>query len=237
LTKDYSYEDIEFLLKEYNKQPYEEDWDSVLEEIKIDFSTESDKVDYLLKRGFSVETLSYFEVCFSARRKRIVIPARNEHSKLVGFIGRTPDSNVMPKYLYSKNFPRKSILFNLNRAKKSDYVIVVEGSLDAMKVHQAGFSNVVSTLGASVTEEHSALLRKYFDKIVLFADNDEAGMAMTNKLAQGLSGYDVRVVDYSGFSSKDPGEMSEDDIRDAIMNAQDWLAVALGDSGEQGSVL
>jgi DNA primase len=167
IVRDYSLDDIQKNLL-YSDIVYEDNtWDEALDEIRVDLPDESDKVKYLIDRGFSVETLSYFDIGFSPSKKRIVIPARNERHKVVGFIGRTTNPDVQPKYLYSKGFPRKDILFNLNNAKRYDSCIIVEGSLDAMKIHQAGFPNVVASLGATITDNHMKLMSKYFDTIII----------------------------------------------------------------------
>jgi DNA primase len=226
LIKEHSLSEIQKLLVE-DEPPQAEDWDASLESIRLKFPGDEEKCEYFINRGFSTETLQYFEIGFSSKRRRFVIPARNEQSRLVGFIGRTPDANVQPKYLYSKGFPRKDILFNLNHAKRYDSVVVVEGSLDAIKIHQAGFSNVVATLGATVTANHISLLNKYFDEIIIFSDNDEAGQHMAQLIISGCSGKMVKVVDYSETELKDPGDMGPDLISDMIHNAQDWLASQL----------
>lgn len=227
IVKDHSIEDIEALLSSYQMDSIEEDWDEILDSIKVRFPENLEKVSYLINRGLSEQTLSYFEVGFSSKKKRIVIPARDDSSKLVGFIGRAIDPDAQPKYLYSKGFPRKSVLFNLNRAKKFDSVVIVEGSVDAMKVHQAGFANVVATLGAAVTEEHISLIRRNFDTIIIFADNDDAGRSMQDKLVQGLSDKEVLIAEYPASGAKDPGEMEDSAISDCIIGAQDWLVSSL----------
>jgi len=223
IVKNHSVEDIQFLLSYEEDKEVMEDWASVLDEIKIDFAKDSSQAQYLLDRGFEASTLSYFEIGYAKRKRRLVIPARDENSRLVGFIGRALDDDVTPKYLYSKGFPRKSVLFNLNHAKHHRSVIITEGSLDAMKVHQAGFPNVVATLGAAVTEEHSSLLRRYFDEIIIFGDDDEAGLSMQRKLVGSLCGYLVKIVSYDNLNGKDAGEMSAEDVRSAILTAEDSL--------------
>lgn len=227
IVKEHSIEEIEELLAGFKESGHEENWDDALESIRVRFPDESEKVQYFLDRGFSPETLNYFEIGFSAKKKRIVIPTRDEASRLIGFIGRATEADAQPKYLYSKGFPRKSVLFNLNRAKKFDYVIVVEGSADAMKIHQSGYPNVVATLGAAVTEQHIALLRRNFDTIVIFSDNDHAGFSMRDKLVAGLSDKTVKVVEYPGAEFKDPGDMDADTIKACIDGAEDWLVSSL----------
>jgi DNA primase len=227
MVKDHSVDEIEALLAGYKEEIPQENWDDALESIRVHFPDDAEKVAYFLERGFTPETLTYFEIGFSPKKNRIVIPTRDETSRLIGFIGRSTDPDAQPKYLYSKGFPRKSVLFNLNRAKKYDYVIVVEGSVDAMKIHQAGFPNVVATLGAAVTEEHIALLKRNFDSIVVFSDNDHAGFSMRDKIVAGLSDKEVRVVEYPVADFKDPGDMDSQTITDCINGAQDWLVSSL----------
>lgn len=228
IIREHTVDEIQSLLFPQEDGGNKEDWDSALESIRLSFPDESGKAQYLFDRGLSEDTLVYFEIGFSEKKGRIVIPTRDEFSRLIGFIGRAVDPDVQPKYLYSKGFPRKSILFNLNRAKKFNSVIIVEGSVDAMKIHQAGFPNVVATLGAAVTQEHIALIKKYFDHTIIFADNDDAGLSMRDTLLSGLSGAPVSVVRYPDERVKDPGDMTAESISDAVQSADDYLLWSLG---------
>lgn len=191
--------------------------DDFYESTRID---DFDKVNLFIERGFRKETLTFFEVGFYEKKQRIIIPVRDEHFKLVGFIGRSIDNSVGLRYKYSKNFPRGGTLFNLNNAKLFDEVIVVEGSTDAMKVHQAGFKNVVATLGASVSQIQKSKLSRNFTKIVCFGDADSAGEKMNCDIMEGCRDADVYTVRYpEGFPS-DPGGMNEDQIRECIVGAE-----------------
>ena len=115
----------------------------------------------LHERGLSYDTLMRFEIGFSKTKSRIVIPVRNQQYKVVGLIGRAIESSQEPRYLYNKGFKRADVLFNIQNAKNYSEVIVVEGSVDAMKVHEAGFPNVVATLGAQVSKNQITLMKKY----------------------------------------------------------------------------
>ena len=230
IVRDYSLDDIQKNLL-YSDIVYEDNtWDEALDEIRVDLPDESDKVKYLIDRGFSVETLSYFDIGFSPSKKRIVIPARNERHKVVGFIGRTTNPDVQPKYLYSKGFPRKDILFNLNNAKRYDSCIIVEGSLDAMKIHQAGFPNVVASLGATITDNHMKLMSKYFDTIIIFSDNDAAGNSMRDEIIKKCSDKELKIVEFEDEVVKDPGEMSTDTIARHIENSSDYFTWSFKDA-------
>ena len=218
--------DLEDIIAELNHKEVEidEGWDNTLEKIIIKFPEERNKAAYLINRGFEDSTLEYFEVGYSETKARLVVPVRNEHHKTIGFIGRAISDNIQPKYLYSKGFPRKDVLFNLNNAKKYDWVVVVEGSLDAMMIHQAGIPNVVATLGAAVTTEHCHLLNRYFDKIVCFSDNDHAGYVMRDLLVASCGHKELRIVEYPSDDMHDPGSMTKEEIVTAITKARDYFA-------------
>lgn len=202
-----------------------QDWNAAMDRITIDYRDDQQvqqKLGYLLDRGYHKAVLEQFQIGFSERQRRIVIPARDEFFNIVGFIGRALDADQYPKYLYSDAFPRRSTLFNLQNAKAYREVIMTEGSLDAIRVHQAGFPNVVATLGASIPSEHHDILNKYFDSIVLFFDNDEAGHAARRAIIEGNPRKDLWIAPYpSGI--KDPGEMTEEQIRESLSNKINYL--------------
>lgn len=187
-----------------------------LDSMRVDYS--SDEIvllKYLTDRGYSQQTLVDFDVCYSRVKDRVTIPVRDVNYTLLGYIGRSVSPDQEPKYLYNKGLKRKNVLFNLNNAKKYDSVIVCEGSLDCMKVHQAGFKNCVATLGAKVSDEQTSLLRKFFDTIVIFSDNDDAGRSMRDAIIAGCLGkeiFQMKVPD--GY--KDPGELTDQQIQQSF---------------------
>jgi len=210
-----------------------QDWDAAMDRIFVDYDDPEsvDQLSYLIDRGFSVDTLRYFDVGFSDGQNRIVIPARNEFFSVVGFIGRSLSNENYPKYLYSDKFPRRNTLFNLQNAKSHSEVIVTEGSLDAMRVHQAGHPNVVATLGASIPKEHIEMLGRYFDSIILFLDNDDAGISARDAIIEGNPRKDLWIVPYpSGV--KDPGEMTEIQINESLDNKINYLDYLFKHKGE-----
>lgn len=218
-------EDIDALFEPERED--EEDWMGAIERVATDWSNPESvaNIKYLIDRGFRTDVLRHFEVGFSKKMGRIVIPARDENFKLVGFIGRSPDPDEYVRYKYSRKFPRKDILWNLQNAKNFSEVIVVEGSLDAMMVHQAGYPNVVATLGAVVTDGHKELLSRHFSKIILFGDADDPGQAMNRSVIDALPRKDIYVVTYKDPDAfSDPGSMPEDVIRSHVKGAIDYLS-------------
>lgn len=208
IDRDLSYEDI--------------DRDQLnISDIEIDYENQDDlnKLLTLAERGLGYETLEFFEVGYSNAKDRVVIPVRDSQYKLVGFIGRAISSEQEPRYLYNKGFKRADVLFNIQNAKQYDSCIVVEGSIDAMFIHQAGFPNVVATLGSKVSEYQYKLLRRYFDSITVFSDNDEAGNQMRRDILDACSGKELYTVELPA-DKKDAGEMTQEEILITLTNKQ-----------------
>ena len=115
-------------------------------------------------------------------RNRIMIPIRDENAKMAGFGARIVDPNDIPKFLNSPETPifsKGRILYGLDRARKpiraADQAVIVEGYLDVIALHQAGYENVVSPMGTALTEDQLRLLKKSTRRIVLALDPDAAG--------------------------------------------------------------
>ena len=115
-------------------------------------------------------------------RHRLMIPIRDERGRMAGFGARALDDDQIPKYLNSPQtaiFDKGRLLYGLDRARKAirmaDQVVIVEGYLDVIAPHQAGFENVVSPMGTALTEDQLRLLKRYTRKIVLALDPDAAG--------------------------------------------------------------
>lgn len=191
-----------------------------LDSIEIDYSSsEVNVLATLYERGFNYDTLEYLEIGYSKVKERIVIPVRNAQYKIVGLIGRAIFDGQEPRYLYNSGFKRADVLFNIQNAKVFDECIVVEGSLDCAKVIQAGYKNCVATLGAQVSDNQIKMLRRYFDKIIIFSDKDEAGDAMRAAIIRSCEDKALYTMSISDLC-KDPGEMSEQEIQQSYNNKQ-----------------
>lgn len=117
-------------------------------------------------------------------RHRIVIPIENKNCDVVSFGGRKlpNDSSESPKYLNTTNteiYDKSKTIFGLSKAIKAiraaDTVILVEGYLDVIRLHECKWENTVATCGTSLTEEHAKILRKHASGIVIMRDGDKAG--------------------------------------------------------------
>ena len=119
---------------------------------------------------------------FDRFRHRIMIPIRDENGRMTGFGARIVNPDDVPKFLNSPETPvfsKGRLLYGLDRARKpiraTDQAVIVEGYLDVIALHQAGYENVVSPMGTALTEDQMRLLKKFTRRIVLALDPDTAG--------------------------------------------------------------
>lgn len=143
-------------------------------------------------------------------RNRLMFPIIDVRGNVIGFGGRVMD-NSTPKYLNSPEtiiFNKRKNLFALNLAKKSKlgYIILVEGYMDAVALHQYGFDCAVASLGTSLTEEHAALLTRYTEQVMLIYDGDEAGQNATKRAIPMLEKAGLQVKVLQMRDAKDPDE-------------------------------
>ncbi|MBR1972937.1 MAG: DNA primase [Oscillospiraceae bacterium] len=149
---------------------------------------------------------------FDRFRDRLMFPIIDVRGNVIAFGGRVikKDSEAA-KYLNSPEtliFNKRKNLFGLNLAKKTKhpYMILVEGNIDVVALHQYGFDNAVASLGTSLTEEQAALLSKYTDQVVLIYDGDNAGQNATRRAIPILEKAGIQVKVLQLRDAKDPDE-------------------------------
>ena len=142
---------------------------------------------------------------------RVIFPIMDTNNRVIGFGGRVM-GEAMPKYLNSPEtliFDKSSTLYGLNFAKKSKrkYMLLCEGYMDVIALHQAGFTNAVASLGTALNEKHARLLKRYTDNVVLTQDSDEAGTKAKLRAFPILhdAGLNVRILEIK--DAKDPDEL------------------------------
>jgi DNA primase len=178
--------------------------------------------EYFKSRGIEKESMEYFKLGFSAKQNMVIVPVHSPDGKPVGLVGRSISEK---KFKNSTNLPRSKTMFNIHRAKKiGDHVIIVESSFDAIKVHQSGFPNVVATLGGHISNENLMLLNRYFNKITIMTDADQAGRELGMSIANKLRYKNIlwASFDYGKIyphEAKDAGDMTEQEIKTCIKNA------------------
>lgn len=173
---------------------------------------------YMNKQGYSDDELVTAYLCarsskggvYDIFRDRVMFPIIDLRGNVIAFGGRIIDGTG-PKYLNSADTPvfkKSRNLFSMNYAKKSDEkrLILAEGYMDVISINQAGFENVVATLGTALTPEQARLMKQYADEIIICYDSDSAGQNATHKAINLLSeaGAETRIIKMEG--AKDPDE-------------------------------
>lgn len=141
---------------------------------------------------------------------RVMFPIMDLNNRVIGFGGRVM-GEALPKYLNSPEtllFNKSTVLYGLNFARhtKEKYLLLCEGYMDVISLHQAGFTNAVASLGTAFTPSHASLLKRFTDTVILTQDSDEAGINAKIKAFPVLhdAGLNVKILDMSPF--KDPDE-------------------------------
>ncbi|MBE6931199.1 MAG: DNA primase, partial [Ruminococcaceae bacterium] len=197
----------------------------------------------MLQKGFKKSQLLEVGLAVDGRqgrvydrfRNRVMFPIIDVRGDVIGFGGRVMD-NSEPKYLNSPETPvfsKGSNLFAMNLAKKdnSRQIILAEGYMDVIALHQAGFSNTVASLGTALTADQARLIRRHAESVTIAYDADGAGQKATARAIEVLkpAGLAVRILKIPG--AKDPDEFirekGPDAFRHLLENTQGDLAFRL----------
>lgn len=162
---------------------------------------------YYSGRLITEDSIRKFSLGFSEKQDMVTIPVHSPDGMEIGFVGRSIEGK---EFKNTPGLPKSKTLFNLHRVKTADRVYVVESSFDAIRLDQCGFP-AVATLGANVSTTQTDLLQKYFNNIIVIADNDEAGGNMKDKIIERL-GSRVSVIKLDK-QYKDIGDMTDEDIK------------------------
>ena len=197
---------------------------SILTKFGIGYAPDSwtDLADYLRSKNYTDQELRDSGLVtvsqkngnlFDRFRDRLMFPIIDVRGNVIGFGGRIMNSSdkSAAKYLNSPEtliFNKRKNLFALNLAKKSKlgYLILVEGYMDAIALHQYGFDCAVASLGTALTEDGANLLSRYTDQVVLIYDGDEAGQNATQRAIPILEKAGLQVKVLKMRDAKDPDE-------------------------------
>lgn len=156
---------------------------------------------------------------------RVIFPIMDVNNRVIGFGGRVMGDGK-PKYLNSpetKIFDKSRNLYGLNvaRTSRKPYLILCEGYMDVISMHQSGFINAVASLGTSLTSGHASLLKRYTQEVLLLYDSDEAGVKAALRAIPILreAGINSRVVDLKPH--KDPDEFIKTEGAEAFQQRLD----------------
>ena len=175
--------------------------------------------DYLKSKGFSLEEMEAADLMVKNRsgngshprfRNRVMFPIIDLRGNVIAFGGRALEDKG-PKYLNSGDTPvfkKSRNLFALNFAKTSKQpgLILAEGYMDVIAIHQAGFDNAIATLGTSLTEEQARLISQYTEQVIVAYDSDGPGQAATKRAINIFDQVGVKVNVLTVTGAKDPDE-------------------------------
>jgi DNA primase len=205
-----------------DKPMFEEFNNDTLDKLSNDRSNSTRACDYFISRNINSEAMDYFGLGYSANMDMVTVPVHSPDGMPIGIVGRSIEGK---SFKNSTNLPKSKTMFNVHRAKKiGDHVIIVESSFDAIRIHQAGFPNVVATLGGFLSKDQHHILNRYFNRITIMTDADLAGRELGLSIANKLRMKDVLWASYEygkiyPHDAKDAGDMTDEEIKACIKNA------------------
>ncbi len=207
-------------------------WDSLIRHMKTKGFTEAELVSFDLARKTSKGgTIDNF-------RNRLMFPIIDLRGNVIAFGGRVLDDSK-PKYLNSSDtvvYKKSQALYALNLAKNNPErkLILCEGYMDVIAMHQAGFTNAVAGLGTAFTKEQISLLVRYCDELTLCFDSDEAGKKATKRALSMLSESPLKLKIMHLADGKDPDEIiktqGKERMKNIISSAVNDTEFALNDA-------
>jgi DNA primase len=205
-----------------DKPDFEEFSQETINRLHTDLGSSQNAKDYLISRGINEESMNHFFLGYSNSMGMVVTPVHSPDGTPIGIVGRSIEGK---SFKNSTNLPKSKTLFNVHRAKKiGNHVIIVESNFDAIRIHQAGFPNVVATLGGFLSTEQHNLLNRYFNKVTIMTDADLAGRELGLSIANRLKNKDLLWASYEygkiyPHDAKDAGDMTDEEIKACIVNA------------------
>lgn len=191
-----------------------EEWRVLLESL----SSEGYSIQDLLAAGLVKEADGKPGTYYDRFRNRLMFPIKDALGHVVAFTGRALGADDTAKYLNSPEtdlYHKSEVLFGLDRAKEAirmrKYTMLVEGQIDVLHAHQAGFTNAVALSGTALTTRHLALMKRYSDNLMLVLDADHAGLTATARSASLALSEGMRVKAVSLPSGKDPADLLNED--------------------------
>jgi DNA primase len=193
-----------------------DDWRALLEALTAEGFT----VPELLSAGLIKEADGKPGTYYDRFRNRLMFPIRDSAGRVVAFTGRALGEDLA-KYLNSPEtdlYQKSEILFGMDRAKDAirtrKFTLLVEGQVDAILAHQAGFENTVALSGTALSEKHLSLMKRFSENLMLVLDADPAGLSATARSAALALRAGLRVKAARLPSGKDPADLLSEDPKE-----------------------
>lgn len=194
-----------------------EAWRALLEAL----TTEGFSVPELLAAGLIKEADGKPGTYYDRFRNRLMFPIRDAAGRVVGFTGRALSADEQAKYLNSPEtelYHKSEVLFGMDMAKDAirtrGFTCLVEGQIDVILAHQAGFQNTVALSGTALTERHVGLMKRFSENLMLVLDADAAGLKATARSAALALTQGLRVKAARLPTGKDPAELIGEDPKE-----------------------
>lgn len=176
-------------------------------------------IEELLSAGLIKEADGKAGTYYDRFRNRLMFPIRDATGRVVAFTGRALSGDDLAKYLNSPEtdlYHKSEILFGMDKAKEAirtrGFTMLVEGQIDVLHAHQAGFANAVALSGTALSEKHLALMKRYSDNLMLVLDADPAGRKATARSAALALTAGLRVKAVRLPKGKDPADLISEDV-------------------------
>lgn len=218
-----------------------EGWRGLLETLALGgFKTEE-----LVAAGLIKEADGKPGTYYDRFRNRLMFPIHDATGKVVAFTGRALSAEEPAKYLNSPETPlyhKSEVLYGMDKARDAirvrGFAMLVEGQMDVIHAHQAGFENAIALSGTALTARHIALMKRYSENLMLVLDADPAGLSATAKSAQLALREGVRVKAVRLPLGKDPADLLQEDAKEfaaRVKQAKPVVEFFLQVLGEQES--
>ncbi|HUX81012.1 MAG TPA: toprim domain-containing protein, partial [Candidatus Paceibacterota bacterium] len=199
-------------------------WRALLEALTLEGFT----IAELLAAGLIKEADGKPGTYYDRFRNRLMFGIRTVSGQVVAFTGRTLASDEPAKYLNSPEtelYHKSDVLFGMDRARDAirvrGFTLLVEGQLDVLLAHQAGFENAVALSGTALSEKHLALLKRYSENLMLVLDPDPAGLSATARSAILALTAGLRVKAARLPRDKDPADLIREDVKEFSLRVAD----------------
>jgi DNA primase len=196
----------------------DDSWDTILNLLKQKGFNENE----IFQAGLTVKKDKGGFGYYDRFRDRVMFPIQDLHGNVIGFTARAMKEEEGAKYINTPETPiyyKGKMLYGLDKSKmeirKQDYVVVVEGNMDVVACHQAGFKNVIACSGTALTPDQIKLIQRYTNNFILSLDQDDAGQTATRRSIDLLYKVDANIKINKLITGKDP----DDCIRD---NPDNW---------------
>ena len=192
-------------------------WRALLEALTAEGFT----IQELLAAGLIKEADGKQGTYYDRFRNRLIFPIRDIAGRVVAFTGRALAADDQAKYLNSPEtdlYHKSEILFGMDAAKDAirtrGFTCLVEGQMDVLLAHQAGFTNAIALSGTALTERHLGLMKRYSENLMLILDADQAGFKATARSAELALRQGLRVKAARLPEGKDPADLISEDSKE-----------------------